>query len=77
MKQNGIFVDCGNPEHVKWWNEVGSKLVKVERYDTIVEVATGKTVGVLFKLKGLLADYVIKKNNEFISNGVTAVLKRD
>lgn len=32
MRTNGIYIDLGNKEQVKWWNEKASKLVKVIRY---------------------------------------------
>lgn len=74
MKANGIFIDLKNKEQVEWWNNVGRMLVKVARYDTIVETATNKPVGVLFMVKGLLSGYVIKKNNSFMKNLVTTVI---
>lgn len=78
MKLDSIFVDCRNKEHVKWWNEVASKLVKVVRYDVIVETATEKPVGYVFKLRGLLAQLIIKQNNKFLgTDAVDTVLKRD
>lgn len=78
MKLDSIFVDCRNEEHVKWWNEVASKLVRVVKYDVIVETATEKPVGYVFKLSGLLAKWIIKQNNKFLgSDAVDTVLTRD
>ena len=77
-KLNSIFVDCRNAEHVKWWNNVASKLVGVVRYDTIIETATNKPVGYIFMLKGLLAPWVIKKNSKFLEpDAVTTEFKVD
>lgn len=67
MKQNGIWIDLQNIEQVRWWNKVGHKLVKVVAYNTLVETATDKPVGYVVILKGLFKNYVIKKNNKFIS----------
>ena len=44
-------------------------------YNEIVETATGKPVGVLMNIKGLLSRYVIKQNEKFIKNPVTAVFE--
>lgn len=73
MKQNGIFIDLRNEKQVEWWNHTAHKLVKVVKYETLVETATGKPVGYLVILKGLFKNYVIKKNKKFIKNAVTAV----
>ena len=67
-KVNSIFIDLRNDEQVKWWNEVGSKLVRVVRYNTIVETATDKPVGYIFMIKGLLKGQIIKKNSKFLVN---------
>ena len=78
MKQTGIFIDLKNEEQVKWWNEYASKLVRVVRYDTIVETATNKPVGVLFALEGSLKNEIIKENNcKFVKNGATMVITRE
>lgn len=69
-KLNGIFIDLRKADQVEWWNKIGSKLVKVVRYDTIVETATNEPIGVMFAIKGVFADYVIKKNNSFLGNNL-------
>lgn len=74
-KLNGIWIDYNNAEQVEWWNNVASKLVKVRRYDTIVKTATGKPVGVLMSITGLFSKWVIKQNEKFIKNPVTAVFE--
>lgn len=76
MKTNGVWIDYSNKEQVTWWNNVASKLVKVVYYNEVAETATGKPVGVLLAIKGLLRGYVMKKNLEFIDNPVTAVFDR-
>ena len=75
MKQNGIWIDYSNKEQVAWWNNIACKLVRTKYYNEIVETATGKPVGILIGIGGLLKNYVIKKNCEFIKNPVTAVLE--
>ena len=69
-KVNGIFIDLRKAEQVEWWNKIGSKLVKVVRYDTLVETATNEPVGVMFAITGVFAKYVIKKNNSFLGNNL-------
>lgn len=75
MKQNSIWINLKNKEHVTWWNNVASKMVKVVRYDTIVETATNEPVGMLIKIKGWHKNKVIKENLKFISKPVTAKFK--
>lgn len=75
MKENGIWISYENKEQVEWWNKVASKLVKVAYYNEIVETATGKPVGILIGIKGLLKDYVIKQNVKFIKNPVTKIIE--
>lgn len=70
MRTNGIYIDLGNKEQVKWWNEKASKLVKVIRYIYIDETETGKHVGVLLSLKGLHKNKIIRENMKFINNPV-------
>lgn len=70
MRTNGIYIDLGNKEQVKWWNEKASKLVKVIRYTYIDETETGKHVGVLLSLKGLHKNKIIRENMKFINNPV-------
>lgn len=74
-KLTGIWIDYKNAEQVAWWNNVAGKLVKVRRYDTIVETATGKPVGVIMNITGLFSGWVIKQNERFIKNPVTAVFE--
>ena len=77
MKINGIFIDRKNLAQVNWWNRIGCKLVKVIHSDNVVETATGKTVGYLFALKGLMTQYVVNKINSFVKGPMTtAVINR-
>ena len=75
MKVNGIYIDYKNKKQVNWWNNYASKLVRVVRYNEIVEAETNEVVGVLMTLKGLFADYVIADNNNFIKNPVKTVIE--
>lgn len=75
MKLNSIFIDLSNAKQVKWWNIFASKLVRVVKYDYIVETATGKQVGVIIMVSGLLKNVVIRLNNRFLANTVTKVFK--
>jgi hypothetical protein len=68
--KNEIFINLGNKEQVKWWNEKASKLVKVIRYTYIDEAETGKHAGVLLSLKGLRKNEIIRENMKFINNPV-------
>lgn len=73
-KISGICIDLRNKEQVKWWNKVGSKLVRVVRYTPIVETATNKEVAYIFDIRGLFKEFVIKKNLEFINNPKTVII---
>lgn len=75
MKVNGIYIDYRNKKQVNWWNNYASKLVRVVRYNEIVEAETNEAVGVLMTLKGLFADYVIAENKNFIKNPVKATIE--
>lgn len=75
MKLNSVFIDLRNPEHVKWWNNVACKLVKVIHYTYIEETATGKKVGVIIKIGGVLKNVIIKRNKKFLVNPITTVYK--
>lgn len=76
MKQNSIWIDYSNSEQIDWWNNTASKLVRVVRYDQIVETATGKPVGVLFMIEGLFKNYIIRENvKRFVDNSATVSLK--
>ena len=75
-KVNSIFIDLRNDKQVKWWNDTASKLVRVVRYDTIVETATNKTVGVIFAINGLHKNRIINENIKFLNNPKTIVIKR-
>ena len=55
-KLRGIFIDYRNKEQVKWWNNVASKLVRIVHYDTIVETATNKPIGVVFAVDGFFCE---------------------
>ena len=74
MKQSAIYIDFKNLDQVKWWNEIGSGLVKTLRYNTIVEAAMDEPVGVIFTIEGLFREYVVKKSLEFISDSASAVM---
>ena len=75
MKQNSIYIDLNNKEHVDWWNNVASKMVRVVNYTELVETATNKKVGVILMIKGILKNKVIKENAKFIPNSVTTTIK--
>ena len=75
MKISSIYIDYSNKEQVKWWNNFASGLVTVTVYNEIIEVATNKPVGRLICLKGVLRNYVINKNNTFLKDPRTVVIK--
>lgn len=74
MKRNAIFIDLRNVEHVKWWNKIASKLVKVVEYNSIVETATGKPIGYIFVIKGLFKNFIIKENISFLKDPKSMVI---
>ena len=75
MKQiNSIFIDLRNNEQIKWWNETGSKLVRVVNYTPIIETATNKEVGYIFAIKGIFKNRIINENLKFLNNPKTVVI---
>lgn len=76
MKTNSIFIDLRNKEHVDWWLNTASKMVKVVKSEKIVETATGKPVGAIIMIKGMRKNKVVRENLKFIKNPVTAVFKK-
>lgn len=68
--RGSIYIDINNIEQVRWFNKIGHKLIKVVRYDTIVETATNETVGYIVSFKSLLSMYVTSKNKKFLVNPV-------
>ena len=75
MKLNSIFIDLSNAKQVKWWNTFASKLVRVVKYEYIIETATGKKVGVILMVSGLFKNIIIRLNNRFLADTVTMVFK--
>lgn len=73
-KNNSIFIDLRNNEQIKWWNEIGSKLVRVVNYTPIIETATNKEVGYIFAIKGIFKNLIIKENLKFLNNPKTVVI---
>ena len=69
MKQYGVFIDANNINQVLWWNVVNRFIKAVDRVD-VVENATGKSVGYMFKITGLFAKRIARKNLSFIRNPV-------
>lgn len=70
-----VFIDYSNKEQVKWWNKIGGRLVKARLYDTIVETATDKPVGIIVVITGIFAKYVINKMNSFHKETTEMVLQ--
>ena len=68
---DAIFIDKRNKEQVKWWNNVARRLVRFELLDKIVVDETGKDVGYIFAVKGVLKNFVVKANRKFIKNPKT------
>lgn len=68
MKENSIFIDLRNIEHVRWFNRIGHKLIRCTRYTSIVETATNETIGYIVEFKSLFKKYVIKKNATFLKD---------
>lgn len=74
MKENSIFVDLRNIEHVRWFNKTASKLIRCTRYTSIVETETDEIVGYIVQFKSLFKDYVIKKNAAFLKDPKKVVI---
>lgn len=73
-KVRGIFIDLRNDEQVKWWNEVARKRVKIVAWNTIVETATNKPVGYIFRIEGLFKNQIIKENLKFLDDPITIII---
>lgn len=76
MRRELIFIDLRNTEHVKWFNEVVSKLIRVVEYTPIVETATNKPVGYVFVFKSLFGKYIVKKNLHFLKNPRKVIIRK-
>ena len=63
-----IFIDRRNREHVRWWNKIGFKLVKTRLITKLADVDSGKEIGYLLEIKGVLKHFVARKNNRFITD---------
>lgn len=64
------YISLTNHEQVEWWNKVGRKLAKAHLVDKMVETATGKTVGLVVHITGLLSKFVEYKLTSFHKNPV-------
>lgn len=64
------YISLTNHEQVEWWNKVGRKLAKAHLVDKMVETATGKTVGLIVHLTGLLSKFVEYKLGSFHKDSV-------
>ena len=69
MKKYGVFINLNNINQVLWWNAVSPCIKAVDRVD-VVDKATGKMVGSMFKITGLFAKRIASKNLSFIKNPV-------
>lgn len=69
MKKYGVFINSNNINQVLWWNVVSPYIKAVDRVD-VVDKATGKVVGCMFKITGLFAKRIASKNLKFIKNPV-------
>lgn len=69
MKKYGVFIEVNNTNQVLYWNMVNRYIKAVDRVD-VVDAATGKLVGSMFKITGLFAKRIASKNLSFIKNPV-------
>lgn len=67
MRVYGAFINLRNVKQVRWWN-IANLFVKAIDREDVVDTATGKTVGCIFKITGPFAKYVASKNASFIKN---------
>ena len=74
MEFDLVFIENANKEQVVWWNKIGRWLIRVVNLVDIVETTTGKKIGIVFAINGLLSKYVIAKANEF-QNITSTILK--
>lgn len=69
--REAVFIDFSNKEQVVWFIKRGVKLAKWIPLDSVVETATGKTVGRLYLPTGLFAKKAVKEATSFMKDMVT------
>lgn len=76
MIKNAICVQYGNEEQVRWWNKVArSNLIKFEFLGQVFDEISGQATGAVFKIKGLFAKLVVRRNNKFIQDHKTIIFE--
>lgn len=68
-----VFIDYRNEAQIKWWNNIGSWLVRARQIDTVVETATNKPVGAIIAFTSPVSKFVMGKMKGFIENPVKVV----
>ena len=69
-----VFIEYANKEHVDWWNDIGSKLVRSRTINEVVETETSKPIGVIIGITGLLASAVIHEVNSYHQGALTEMV---
>lgn len=77
MIKDAIFISNTNKEQIKWWNNIASKLVRFELIDKVIDGESGKVIGYVLGIGGLLAKFVAKKNVKFIENPETVIFRKN
>ena len=58
---NCISICYNDEKQTKWWNKVGSKLVRYEHVRDVFDNDTKELVGSIFAVYGLFKHFVIRK----------------
>ena len=68
IRKNDLFINLGNKKQVKWWNRIGSYLVKAKCHSDLLD-ETNQVIGHFVWLnKGIFNRYVIRKMNKLLKN---------
>lgn len=65
MNKNDIYLDLANKNQIRWWNNIGGKLVDICNVNTVVDT-NNQPIGYMIWLhKGLFSKFVAKVTNSF------------
>lgn len=68
-KHIGIVIDSNNVGQIVWWNNVGSKLVRVSSRKDWYDAKTGRRLFTIVEIKGVLKKFVERYyTKRFIEN---------
>ena len=72
IERNCVFIDLSNAEQVRWWNNTARGHVRVVDFEKVE--TDGRPTGVMIRIDGLLANWVIENNNRNFLRDTTMVM---